>query len=78
VGRFGGGPPEEPWVALGLSLAAGAAGLGGLVWAIGQLAALTLGSGALATGAAEMPGVLARLPGRGAAEAVRGERASRD
>ncbi|MGE3795259.1 MAG: type IV secretory system conjugative DNA transfer family protein [Dehalococcoidia bacterium] len=49
-------------MALGLTLAAGAAGLGGLMWAIGQLAALTLGGGALASGGAEMPGVLVRLP----------------
>lgn len=49
-------------MALGLLLLGGVAGAGALVWAIGQVAAVTLGGGALQSGAAEMPGVLARLP----------------
>jgi type IV secretion system protein VirD4 len=54
--------PEDPWIAFGLVLLALAVALCGITWCVGQLTALTFGSGPLSAGPAEMPGVLARLP----------------
>lgn len=59
----GRGAPEDPWLGIAAALGAGALGIGVVVWGIGQMAAITLGDGPLASGASRMPGVLARLPG---------------